>query len=309
GVLKELLLGGGGSMGILAEGVKIALGEVLAYVCGFYFVLGLLEDTGYLPRLSVLLDNSLHKIGLHGYGAMPILLGMGCKVPGIAAVRVLETRRERLIAFAMTLLLAPCMPQSAMILALLAPYPIYYTLSVFLVLAATGVGAGYILNKVMSGETQELFVEIPPWQAPRLRSTLMKLWYRAKNYLLEAVPMILLGIAALDVLSRTGLLARLAAVFRGPISSLLGLPADTVSVMLLGFLRKDICIALLEPFQLEPGQIVTASVFLSLYLPCASALAMLLKEAGLGDTLKILMLTLLAAFAAGGATYLARLVF
>ncbi|NLO91722.1 MAG: ferrous iron transporter B [Elusimicrobia bacterium] len=307
--LKTLLLGGGESMGLLAEGVKIALGEVLSYVLAFYLALGLLEDTGYLPRLSVLMDNFLHKIGLHGYGTMPILLGLGCKVPGIVAARVLETRRERIIAYAMTLLLAPCMPQSAMIMALLARYSIFYTLSVFGVLALTGLAAGFLLNKVMKGETQELFVEIPPWQSPRLASTLSKLWLRMKSYMLEAVPMILLGIVALDIMGKTGLLDFLSRLFRAPLSAVLGLPPETISVVLLGFLRKDVCIALLEPFSLNPGQIVTASVFLSLYMPCAATFAVLLRETGVRDTARITALTLSAAFVAGASTYLARLLF
>lgn len=308
GVLKSMLLGGEGVLGALSEGVKIALGEVLAYVFAFYFVLGLLEDTGYLPRLSVLMDNFLHKIGLHGYGTMPILLGLGCKVPGIVAARVLETRRERVIACSMTLMLAPCMPQSAMIFALLAPYSIVYTVAVFGTLLATGIFSGLVLNKMMHGEAQELFVEIPPWQAPRLKSTCTKLWLRVKNYVVEAVPMILLGIAALDGLSRTGFLDWLAKIFRAPVSALLGLPSETVSVVLLGFLRKDISIALLEPFHLQPGQIVTASVFLSLYLPCAATMMVLARENGIKDTLKIMTLTLASAFAAGVLTYLVRLI-
>jgi len=308
GFLKSMLLGGQGAMGALVEGIKIAMGEVLAYIFAFYLMLGLLEDTGYLPRLSVLMDNFLHKIGLHGYGTMPILLGLGCKVPGIVAARVLETRRERIIACSMTLMLAPCMPQSAMIFTLLAPYSIVYTIAVFAVLLATGIVSGLVLNKMMHGEAQELFVEIPPWQMPRLKSTGSKLWLRVKNYVQEAVPMILLGIAALDALSWTGALDWLAKTFRAPVANLLGLPSETVAVVLLGFLRKDISIALLEPFRLEPGQIVTASVFLSLYLPCAATLAVLARENGIRDTLKIAALTLASAFAAGVMTYLVRLI-
>ena len=93
---------------------------VLPYVLSFYLVLGFLEDLGYLPRLAVLLDRSMHRLGLHGYGTIPVILGMGCKVPAILAARVMETRRERIIAVTLTLLLAPCMPQPAMIFGILA---------------------------------------------------------------------------------------------------------------------------------------------------------------------------------------------
>ena len=132
-VLGLLLLGDGGVnyFGVLTDGVHIALVDVMPYVFAFYALLGFLGELGYLPRLAVLLDRILHKIGLHGYGSLPIMLGFGCKVPAVMGIRVLETRRERVIALALILVLAPCISQTAMIISILSPYGIKYMLMVF----------------------------------------------------------------------------------------------------------------------------------------------------------------------------------
>ncbi len=299
GFMKGLLLGASikpmESFGLLITGLYIPFVTVMPYLFAFYLVLGLLEDIGYLPRLSVLLDNAMHKLGLHGYGTIPLMLGLGCKVPAIMAVRVLESRRERLIATALTLAAAPCMPQSAMIMSILAPYPVRYTAAVFLALAATGAAAGLALNRILKGETPELFIEIPPYQAPSLATLWFKIWLRLKDFLFEAVPMILLGVLAINLLEAAGFLAALSGIFKYPVTHFLGLPADTVLVMVLGFLRKDISIAMLLPFGLLPGQLVVASVFLTLYLPCLGVFMVTIRELGTRDALGVFILNFSAA--------------
>ena len=292
--LKDLLLGSSvkpmESFGLLITGLYIPFVTVMPYLLAFYMVLGFLEDIGYLPRLAILLDNFMHKLGLHGYGTIPLMLGLGCKVPAILAVRVLESRRERLIATALTLLAAPCMPQSAMIMSILAPYPVRYTAAVFLILAATGAAAGLALNRILKGETPELFIEIPPYQAPSLPTLWFKTWLRLKDFLLEAVPMILLGVLAINLLEAAGFLSAISGLFKYPVTRFLGLPADTVSVMVLGFLRKDISIAMLLPFGLNPAQLVVASVFLTLYLPCLGTFMVTIKELGARDATAVFAL-------------------
>ena len=170
GFLKLLLLGSTPkpmeSFGLLTTGLYIPFVTVLPYIVAFYTALSLLEDIGYLPRLAVLLDSSMHRLGLHGYGTIPLMLGLGCKVPAILAARVLETPRERVIATALTLALAPCMPQTAMILSLLAPYSIKYTVAVFGAVAAAGMLSSALLSRMLKGETPELFLEIPPLPDP-----------------------------------------------------------------------------------------------------------------------------------------------
>ncbi len=284
GFLKTLLLGATPvpmeSFGLLTTGLYIPFVTVLPYIVSFYAVLSLLEDIGYLPRLAVMLDSSMHRVGLHGYGTIPLMLGLGCKVPAILAARVLETPRERAIATALALGIAPCMPQTAMIMSLLAPFPIKYTLAVFGAIAAAGIASSLVLSRLLKGETPELFLEIPPYQVPCWPLLTKKLYFRVKDFLLEAVPMIIVGVLLMALLDYSGLLAGLSDFFRPAVTGLLGLPAETVSVMTLGFLRKDVSIAMLAPFNLAPGAIVVASVFLSLYLPCMASFMVALRELG-----------------------------
>ncbi|MCM2267274.1 MAG: fused ferrous iron transport protein A/B [Elusimicrobiales bacterium] len=297
--LKLLLLGSSPvpmeSFGLLTTGLYIPFVTVLPYIVSFYAALGVLEDIGYLPRLAVMLDSSMHRVGLHGYGTIPLMLGLGCKVPAILAARVLETPRERVIATALTLALAPCMPQTAMIFSLLSPYPLKYTLAVFAAIAAAGIAASLLLSRLLKGETPELFLEIPPYQAPCCRVMGKKLYFRVKDFLLEAVPMIVAGVGVIALLDLSGVLAGVAAFFKPAVTGLLGLPGETVSVMVLGFLRKDVSIAMLTPFALSPGSIVVASVFLSLYLPCLGSFLVTVRELGPRDAARVFAVNFLAA--------------
>ena len=295
--LGLILLGDGGEnyFGVLTDGLHIALVDVMPYVFAFYALMGFLGDLGYLPRLAVLLDGILHKIGLHGYGSLPIMLGFGCKVPAVMGVRVLETRRERVIALALILVLAPCISQTAMIISILSPYGVKYMLLVFGVLVLNGILIGTILNKLMKGQTPELFMEIPSWQVPQLRPLARKLWIRMKEYLFDALPLILVGIVFVDLMQLTGITTWITKILRYPVEHILGLPADTTSVLILGFLRKDVSIALLEPFNLAPQALVVACVFMSMYMPCVATFFVMLRESGFKDTLRVVCLTLLLA--------------
>ncbi|MBI4801058.1 MAG: fused ferrous iron transport protein A/B [Elusimicrobia bacterium] len=299
GFLKTLLFGTSPqpmeAFGLLTTGLYIPLVTVLPYIVSFYAALGLLEDIGYLPRLAALLDDYMHRLGLHGYGTIPLMLGMGCKVPAILAVRVLETRRERVIATALTLGLTPCMPQTAMIFSLLSPYPLKYTLAAFAAVAAAGVASSFALSRLLEGEVPELFLEIPPYQTPCANVLAKKLYLRIKDFLLEAAPMIVLGVLIVNLLDLGGALKGLAGFFKPAVAGLLGLPPETVSVMTLGFLRKDISIAMLAPFSLAPGAIVTASVFLSLYLPCLGGFMVTVRELGAGDAARVFAMNFLSA--------------
>ncbi|MCQ2411034.1 MAG: ferrous iron transporter B, partial [Elusimicrobiaceae bacterium] len=299
--LGMLLVGDGGNtyFGVLTDGLKIALVDVMSYVLAFYALFGFLGDLGYLPRLAVLLDGILHKIGLHGYGSLPIMLGFGCKVPAVMGTRVLETRRERVIALALVLVLAPCISQTAMIISILSPHGLKYMLMVFGALVVNGILAGTILNRLMKGETPELFMEIPSWQIPHWRSLGRKLWLRMKAYLCAALPLILCGVLFVDLMQMSGVTALVTRLSRYPVEYILGLPADTTSLLILGFLRKDVAIALLEPFNLSAQALVVACVFMTMYLPCIATFFVMLRENGWKDSLRVVALTLGLAFATG----------
>ena len=294
GPLGMFLVGNGGEnyFGVLTDGLKIALVDVMSYVLAFYALMGFLGELGYLPRLAVLLDGILHKIGLHGYGALPIMLGFGCKVPAVMGVRVLESRRERIIALALILVLAPCISQTAMIISILSPHGLKYMLMVFGVLFLNGVIAGTLLNRLMKGDTPELFMEIPSWQVPQLKPLARKIWIRMKEYFGDALPLILAGILFVDLMQLSGIINWITKISRYPVEHILGLPAETTYVLILGFLRKDVSIALLEPFHLAPQALVVACVFMSMYMPCVATFFVMLRESGWKDTLRVVGLTL-----------------
>jgi ferrous iron transport protein B len=300
-ILKTILIGsihqGTHSFGLFTEGVSIPFISVLPYVFSFYLVIGFLEDIGYLPRLAVLLDTHMHRLGLHGSATIPVMLGLGCKVPGVLGMRVLESRREKMLVLVLMLLVAPCIPQSAMIISILSPHGLRYVFLTFFILFTTGVLAGTLLNKKMKGDKSELFLEIPPYSWPYFPSLISKVWFRVKGFVYEAIPLIILGVLIVNLLFTFGAFDFLAILFAAPIKYVLGLPPDTVSAIILGFLRKDVSIALLIPYSLTAGQLVIASVFMVLYFPCIATLLMIFKEMKLRDTIKALAFNLAIASA------------
>ena len=304
-LVRTLLLGTGSelmeSFGVLTTGLYVPMVVVLPYIISFYFVLSFLEDLGYLPRLAVMLDNLFHRIGLHGYASIPVMLGLGCKVPSILGIRILENKREKIIALAFTLMIAPCMPQTAMIISLVGKYGGKYLTMIFATLALTAVAMAWVLNKIIKGEAPPVIIDMPPYRLPKPNTFFKKLWMRIRGFLLEAVPLIILGIFVINILDGLGVIKVLVNAFGAPMKYILGLPEEAVSVVVLGFLRKDISIALLEPFNLSVKQLVIASVFLVLYLPCLATFSILIKELGVKDCLKVvlLMFTLALMVAAG----------
>ena len=165
-------------------------------------------------------------------------------------------------------------------------------LLVFGALVLNGIVIGSILNYVMKGETPELFMEIPSWQIPQWRPLLRKIWIRMKEYFGDALPLILMGILFVDLMQLSGITNWLTKILRAPVEWALGLPADATPLLLLGFLRKDVSIALLEPFHLTPQALVVACVFMSMYMPCIATFFVMLRESGWKDTLRVVLLTL-----------------
>jgi ferrous iron transport protein B len=283
------------SFGILTTGVYIALVLVFPYFLCFYLLFGVLEDSGYLPRLAVVLDTFFHRIGLHGYSSIPVMLGLGCKVPALLATRVLTNRREKILTMALILMSAPCLPQSAMIVSLGMRYGVATVLGIFGLLLAAALGMNSIMNRFGTGESPELFIEIPPYRALNVSVLAGKLWTRIVDYVREVFPMIVAGVVFIHVLESLKVIDAISNVVGKPITFLLGLPHDIAPVMILGFLRKDVSIALLAPFNLSAAQFVVASVFMVLYVPCVAASFTLVKELGVTSTLKIVGVVFLTA--------------
>lgn len=291
------------SFGILTTGVYIAVVLVFPYFFSFYLLFGLLEDTGYLPRLAVVLDALFHRLGLHGYSSIPVMLGLGCKVPAYLATRTLPGRREKLLTVTLIMMSAPCLPQSAMIFSMGMHYGTFAVLAVFGILLILALALNLLLNRILQGETPELFMEIPAYRFPSAGAVARKLWSRITEYAVEVFPMIVVGVCVIHLLDALHVLQGISDTLGKPIAWILGLPPEIASVMLLGFLRKDVSIALLAPFHLSGTQFVIGCVFMALYLPCIAAFFTLLKELGILLTLKVVALVFFIALAAGGALH------
>ncbi len=287
------------SLGVLTTGVFVELGVVLPFLAVFYLVLGFLEDSGYLPRLAVMVDRSMHRLGLHGYSIIPMVLGFGCNVPAALAARNLESRRERFIACTLMAVAVPCMAQLALIVGLVGRFGLAYLAVVFASLFLIWVVLGLIIDRVMPGYTPSMVVEIPPYRVPSFKAQAKKLGMRIKNFLIHATPYILGGILVVNILYTTGIIGYLGVLFTPIVRGLLGLPGEAVSTLLIGFLRKDIAVAMMVPLGLNARQFVIGAVVLAAYFPCAATFTVLVKEMGVGDMIKSAAIMIVTAFTAG----------
>jgi len=307
GTVHDLLVGslhGGAidferSMGLLSTGLYVPLGIVLPYIISFYLVLGLLEDIGYLPRLSILVDRVMHKVGLHGYSIIPMILGAGCNVPGILATRNLGSRRERFIAATLLALAVPCMAQLAMIFVLVGRCGGAYLAVVLAALFAIWLTAGLLADRWCGGYTPSLLIELPPYRLPSLAAQLKKLWMRARAFIMEGVPYVLGGMLLINLLDTFGLIRALGALLQPLFVRCWGLPPETVAALIVGLLRKDAAVVLLEALPLTSAQIVTAAVVLTVFFPCAATFGVLVRELGFRDAGKTLAVMLVTALISG----------
>ncbi|MEJ2501585.1 MAG: FeoB small GTPase domain-containing protein [Campylobacterales bacterium] len=243
------------SMGLLTTGLYVPFAMVLPYVFVFYAVLGVLEDSGYLPRLATL-------------------------VAAMVAV--------------------PCMAQTAMVFALLGPYGVTAFGIYFSTLFAVWVVLGLVLNRVMKGETPETFMEIPPYRIPYAGSLAKKLWMRMRRFFGEAIPFVLLGVLIVNLLYVSGAIAWIGAAAEPVVTGVFGLPKEAAASLVAGFLRKDVAVGMLLPLGLDMGQLIVASVVLTMYFPCVATFAVLFRELGAKDLVKATGIMLLSALGAGG---------
>jgi len=288
------------SMGVLTTGLFIPLGAVLPYILAFYLILGLLEDVGYLPRLAILLDNLMHRIGLHGYAIIPTMLGLGCCVPAILSTRILESKRERFIAATLISIALPCAASQAMIIGLVGPEGWQYVAMIYGTLFVVWLVLGLIINRVARGFSPELLIEIPPYRRPSWRAVFTKLWMRVYGFLREALPIILIAIFAIGILYHLGVFDAIANFTAPVVSGLFGLPEDGVVAIVVGFLRKDVAIGLLAPLSLSAGQLVVGCVVLTMFFPCIAAFVVLARELGLRGLLAAIGIMLAATAIVGG---------
>ena len=289
------------SFGMLSTGLYVPLGMVFPYVFAFYIALGFLEDFGYLPRLAVLLDNTLHRMGIHGWAIIPTLLGLGCNVPGIMATRILESRRERLIAATIISVGVPCAALQAMVMGLLGAQGAIYVGMVYLTLFVVWLLLGRILNKLLKGSSPELIMEVPPYRIPSPSILARKLSMRMLGFLREALPIVLIGVSVVNVLYFAGIFDVLADFTAPVVTRVFGLPKEAVVALAVGFLRKDVAIGMLGTLGLTASQLVVAATVLAIFFPCVASFVVLWKELGAADTGKSVAIMVVVSLVVGGA--------
>jgi ferrous iron transport protein B len=289
------------SLGLLTTGLFVPFAMVLPYVFAFYLMLSFLEDSGYLPRLALLMDNIMHRVGLHGLAVIPMLLGLGCNVPGAMSTRILETRKERFISATLMAICIPCMAQLAMIVGLVGRAGVLGLILVFGTLFIVWIVLGYLMNRLIRGESPEIFVEIPPYRLPYFTGLTKKLWMRVGGFLREAVPFVILGVLVVNVLYTLKVIDFVGQLAAPVITGFLGLPRDAVGALMVGFLRKDVAVGMLSPLGLSLSQLVVASVVLAMYFPCVATFIVLAKELGMRDMILSMLIMIISAVLVGGA--------
>ncbi|QYZ80337.1 ferrous iron transporter B [Methanofollis formosanus] len=262
------------AFGVLTSGLFVSIGVVLPAVLIFYLTMTLLEDSGYLPRLAVLADTFLHKIGLHGYAIVPTILGLGCNVPAVTATRVLETKKQRFLMMTLLAIFVPCGAQLGIMLAVipdLVGWVILYLLIGFAVF-------GFLLDRLIPGENPEILIDVPPYRWPIRENVTKKLWNRTKGFLKEAIPFVWLGILIVNVLYLTGVIQALSNLLAPIFITWFGVPSETVAPLIAAFLRKDLAVAQLSTIAMTPYQMITSVVLISIYFPCVATFVIMLRE-------------------------------
>ncbi len=278
------------------DGLWAGMGIVLPYLVPFYIVLALIEDVGYLPRVGFLLDGVMHRIGLHGKSVIPLLLGYGCSVPAVLATRMLDDDRDRLVTAALAVMV-PCAARAIVVFGLVGkfvgPGP---ALGLFVLNAIVVGAAGAVLGRFLPGLGGGLILEIPPYRAPGVRTTLAKVWLRLREFVRVVWPLLVMSSAVLAVIEAFGWAGALDRGLRF-ITWPLGLPAEAGFPLVFGIFRKELTLVMLTQALrtenlaqvLSPGQIVVFTVFVLFYVPCLATVGALGREMGWNRTGVVLL--------------------
>ncbi|WP_035244805.1 ferrous iron transporter B [Desulfonatronovibrio hydrogenovorans] len=289
-----------GEYGFLVKGIEWPFTLVMPYVLSFYGVMALLEDSGYLPRLGMLLDGLLNRIGLQGSSIIPLLLGYGCGIPGILASRSMSSDRERLTVAAMICLAIPCISQTGAFIAMLSERSVTVVAGVFLISVLALILAGIIADRVLKGPRPLTIMEIPELLIPRGDVLLKKIWVQLKRYLTKgALPMIL-AVGVASILYETGIMAMMGSLMSPLVVHWLRMPEEAAVPLILGIMRRELAVLPLIEMEMTTMQLFVGAVVGLFYVPCIAIVATLAREFSAKTALAMLLLTSMVAFLAGG---------
>jgi ferrous iron transport protein B len=314
--LLERLLGTGwfadiliGDYGLISMGVNYSISIVFPIVTVFFLVFGILEDTGYFPRLTVLTNRAFRIVGVNGKATLPIVLGFGCVTMSVLASRILETRKERIIVVVLLALAIPCSAQLGVILALMSAISGAAVILISAIILFLFVMVGLLMSRILKGATSDFIIELPPLRAPRFSNIMLKTGARARWFLKEALPFFILATLILYLLEVSGGLRMLERIVEPVVSRFLGLPSETAAVFIIGFFRRDYGAAglykLWESGTLAGNQVVVGLIVMSLFIPCLASLIVIIKELGLKIAALILLFVLSVSILCGGLLNLA----
>jgi len=289
-----------GEFGVVTMTVTYLLFLLLPLVIGFYFVMALLEDSGYLPRLATMLDRSFNKIGLNGKAVIPIMLGFGCITMANITTRMLGSEREKSIVTAILQFVIPCSAQLAVIAALLsgagfAPMMLYISviLTVLIVLSTA-------LNKMLPGESSPLLIDLPMIRFPRMSNVFKKTFFRSFGFMKEASFWFFIGALAVGIMEISGMLSVWQDVLAPFTTTWLKLPKEAANAFVMGMVRRDFGAAGLFHMDLSIMQKTVSIITITLFVPCIASFVVMLKERGWKEGMMIWFGTWIAAFLVGG---------
>lgn len=305
GIVDALVWGG------IMEGLIAGITIVLPYIVPFYIILYFLENSGYLSRIAFLMDNVMHKMGLHGKAFIPMMLGFGCNVPACLGCRIMETRREKLLAAFVTTLV-PCAACTVIILGLVGRFlGVQWALAIYLFDLVIIFALGRIAFKIVPGESTALIMEMHTYRWPHTKTILKQTWFRVAEFIKIAFPLIIVGSFVLKLAEVSGALENVAALL-SPITVVwLGLPAITGVTLIFGVLRKELSLVMLGALLgttnfalvLSPVQMVVFTLVAMLYIPCIATIAALVKDFGWKKSLFITVFEIAFAILVGGIAF------
>ncbi|HRU74508.1 MAG TPA: ferrous iron transport protein B, partial [Caldisericia bacterium] len=300
--LKKILWDG------IGEGIIGGISIALPYLIPFYILLSILEDSGYLSRMAFFTDSFMHFIGLHGKAFFPLMLGFGCNVPAVLGSRILETKKQKFITATLATLV-PCSARTVVIMGLVGIFLGFkYVLIIYIIDIIIIILFGKLLSILVPGKSYGLIMEIPPLRKPSTKIVLKQSWFRIKDFIYFAFPIIIFGSFLLQILDLTNLLNSFVNLVSPFFVSFLGLPPLTSIPLIFGILRKELSLIMLfslfgttNVFSfMTPKQIIIYSLITLFYFPCVATFSVLRKEIGLFSAILMTVFEMIFAFLLGG---------
>lgn len=292
----------GGEFGVLTMSVRYIFGVLFPLVLGFYVYISILEDCGYLPRVAVISDGLLNKIGLNGRAVIPLILGLGCVTMATVSTRVLTSNRERTIASTILAITIPCSAQLGVLIALMAKAGGLQAWGVYVgILFTVLIIMGTFLNKLLPGRSTSLILDLPPMRLPNLKNIAQKTWVRTMVFLKEASPLFILGSLLVALLQATNMLEVIENGLGPAIKAVLHLPYETAQVFIMGLVRRDFGAAglYLMADTMTHAQLLTCLMVITLFVPCFASATVIWKERGIKEGVTVLAGSWVIAFGVG----------